>query len=36
MVLARGVDDPGLADDFRGAAYRQVLETAGWRGEQER
>ena len=30
MVLARGVDDPVLADDFRRAAYRQVLSTAGW------
>jgi AcrR family transcriptional regulator len=30
MVLARGVDDSVLADDFRRAAYRQVLRTTGW------
>lgn len=29
MVLARGVDDPALADDLRGAAYRQAL-SVGW------
>ena len=34
MVLARGVDDPGLADDFRSAAYEQALRTAGWGGAQ--
>lgn len=32
MVLARGVDDPGLADDFRNAAHKQALMTAGWGG----
>ena len=26
MVLARGVDDPGLADDFRGAAYTHARD----------
>ncbi len=31
MVLARGVDDPTLAEDFRAAAYRQVQQAAGWR-----
>jgi TetR/AcrR family transcriptional regulator, transcriptional repressor for nem operon len=35
MVLARGVDDPGLADDFRSAAYKQALRTAGWSGGQD-
>jgi TetR/AcrR family transcriptional regulator, transcriptional repressor for nem operon len=30
MVLARGVEDPALADALRGAAYRQALNTAGW------
>ena len=30
MVLARGVDGPVLADDIRGAAYRQALSIAGW------
>jgi TetR/AcrR family transcriptional regulator, transcriptional repressor for nem operon len=35
MVLARGVDDPGLADDFRNAAHRQALRTAGWSSRQE-
>jgi AcrR family transcriptional regulator len=30
MVLARGVDCPVLADDIRGAAYRQALRIAGW------
>lgn len=35
MVLARGVDDPVLADDFRTAAYKQVLRTAGWRRSQD-
>jgi TetR/AcrR family transcriptional regulator, transcriptional repressor for nem operon len=30
MVLARGVGDTPLADDIRGAAYRQALSTAGW------
>lgn len=34
MVLARGVDDPALADDFRTAAYEQLLRTAGWRRSQ--
>ena len=32
MVLARGVDDPSLADDFRNAAHKQALMTAGWGG----
>jgi TetR/AcrR family transcriptional repressor of nem operon len=36
MVVARSVDDPGLADDFRSAAYKQVLRTAGWDGDQDR
>ena len=31
MVLARSVSDQDLADDFRGAAYAEVLRTAGWR-----
>ena len=35
MVLARGVDDPGLADDLRRAAHKQVLRIAGWRGGQD-
>ncbi len=30
MVLARGIDDPGLADGFRSAAHEHVLRTAGW------
>jgi TetR/AcrR family transcriptional regulator, transcriptional repressor for nem operon len=30
MVLARGVGDPDLADDFRRATYRHVFSTAGW------
>ena len=30
MVLARGVDDPALADHVRRAAHKQVLRTAGW------
>jgi TetR/AcrR family transcriptional regulator, transcriptional repressor for nem operon len=30
MVLARGVNGPMLADDIRGAAYRQALSVAGW------
>jgi len=30
MVLARGVDNPALADDFRRAAHKQVLKTTGW------
>lgn len=30
MVLAKGVDGPALADDIRGAAYRQALSVAGW------
>jgi TetR/AcrR family transcriptional repressor of nem operon len=34
MVLARGVDDPALADDIRNAAYEQALRTAGWSGGQ--
>jgi TetR/AcrR family transcriptional repressor of nem operon len=35
MVLARGIDDPALADDFRNAAHKQVLKTAGWPCGQE-
>jgi TetR/AcrR family transcriptional repressor of nem operon len=31
MVLARSVDDPDLGDDFRSAARKHVLRTAGWR-----
>lgn len=31
-VLARGLDDPALADDIRGAAYQHALRTAGWAG----
>jgi len=30
MVLARCVDDPQLANDFRLAAHKQALRTAGW------
>src|SRR5262249_22770749 len=30
MILARSVDDPQLADDFRFAAHKQALRTAGW------
>ena len=30
MVLARGVDDPRLADAFRAAAHRQALDVGGW------
>jgi len=33
MVLARGVDDPGLADAFRNAAHKHALRTGGWIGE---
>jgi TetR/AcrR family transcriptional regulator, transcriptional repressor for nem operon len=29
MVLARGVDDPGLANAFRSAAHREALKTFG-------
>jgi TetR/AcrR family transcriptional regulator, transcriptional repressor for nem operon len=29
MVLARGVDDPALADELRGAARRHALSTVG-------
>ena len=35
MVLARGMDDLDLADDFRTAAHQHVLATAGW-GDRER
>jgi AcrR family transcriptional regulator len=35
MVLARGLDDPDLADDFRNAAHKHVLRIAGWRGAKE-
>jgi TetR/AcrR family transcriptional regulator, transcriptional repressor for nem operon len=34
MVLARAVDDPRLADDFRDAAYKEALATADWRDVQ--
>jgi TetR/AcrR family transcriptional regulator, transcriptional repressor for nem operon len=34
MVLARGVDDPSVADDFRNAAYKHLLTTTGWSGGQ--
>jgi TetR/AcrR family transcriptional regulator, transcriptional repressor for nem operon len=30
MVLARGVDDPDLADAFRNAAHKHALRTGGW------
>jgi hypothetical protein len=30
MVAARSVDDPGLADDLRNAAYKHALQTGGW------
>ena len=30
MVLARAVDDEGLAADLRGSARKQAFETAGW------
>ena len=30
MVLARGVDDPALADAFRNAAHREALKAGGW------
>ena len=30
MVLARAMDDPGLADEFRNAAHTHALTTAGW------
>ncbi|HKW54991.1 MAG TPA: TetR/AcrR family transcriptional regulator [Stellaceae bacterium] len=32
MILARGVDDPRLADELRRAAHKHVLEVAGWQG----
>jgi AcrR family transcriptional regulator len=32
MVLARGVDDPSLADAFRDAAHKHALRTGGWNG----
>jgi TetR/AcrR family transcriptional repressor of nem operon len=31
MVLARGMDDQVLADDFRDAAHKHILKTTGWR-----
>jgi len=34
MVLARGIDDPGLADEFRSAAHKQAITIAGWGGGQ--
>jgi len=30
MVVARAIDDPKLADDFRDASRRYLLATAGW------
>lgn len=30
MVLARAIDDQALGDDFRNAALRHVVATAGW------
>jgi TetR/AcrR family transcriptional regulator, transcriptional repressor for nem operon len=30
MVLARGVDDPDLADAFRDAAHKHALRVGGW------
>jgi AcrR family transcriptional regulator len=30
MVVARAVDDPRLADEFRGAAREHLLATTGW------
>jgi AcrR family transcriptional regulator len=30
MVLARAVDDPGLADDIRSSARRQAYASTGW------
>jgi AcrR family transcriptional regulator len=30
MILARGVDDPDLADAFRNAAHKQALRAGGW------
>jgi AcrR family transcriptional regulator len=30
MVLARGIDDPRLADDIRNAAHDQALKTTDW------
>jgi hypothetical protein len=30
MVLARAVDDPVLADEFRLAACKQALDSTGW------
>ena len=34
MVVARSVDDPDLADDFRQAAHQEVLRRAGWGGRK--
>jgi len=36
MVLARNVDDPDLADDFRQAAHAAVLRSTGWSSHQGR
>ena len=30
MVVGRAIEDPALADDFRKAAHKQILATAGW------
>jgi TetR/AcrR family transcriptional repressor of nem operon len=31
MVLARAIDDQGLADDFCKAANKHILKISGWR-----
>jgi TetR/AcrR family transcriptional repressor of nem operon len=30
MAIARAIDDPALADEFRGAAHDHVLHAQGW------
>ena len=30
MVLARGMDDQALADDFRSAAHKHIRMITGW------
>jgi len=30
MVLARGMDDQALANDFRNAAHKHILMITGW------
>ena len=32
MVVARAIEDPALADDFRSATRQEVFRTAGWSG----